>query len=82
MSQVTGATLLTEYDADGDYMFSYMGTEDQAKDIVKLLKDNGFSKNADEMSANGMYIFTADNGKTEVTLTNGQGVISVIFSAK
>ena len=59
-----------------------MGTEDQAKDIVKLLKDNGFSKNADEMSANGMYIFTADNGKTEVTLTNGQGVISVIFSAK
>lgn len=82
MNKVSGATLLTQYDADGDYMYSYMGTEDQAKDIVKLLKDNGFSKNPDEMSADGMYIFSADRGKTEVTLTCGHGVISVIFSVK
>ena len=80
LKNISGVTLYNASVIDGDSMFTYFGSEADAKNIVSVLQEHGFTVNAEETAVSGMYLYEADSAENlHVALTHMNGSIIVVI---
>lgn len=80
LKNISGVTLYNASVIDGDSMFTYFGSEADAKNIVSVLQEHGFTVNAEETAVSGMYLYEADSAENlHVALTHMNGSIVVVI---